>query len=137
MMNKKGLDSPTILVVDDEKAIRKALHEILSFEGYTVVEAADGAQAMQYLKEKTQDCILCDIKMPRMDGMEVLEQVQENYPDIPFILISGHGTIETAVEAVKKGAFDYVSKPPDLNRLLITLRNALDKKSLVTETRQL
>lgn len=136
-MSKKNTGQQTILVVDDEKAIRKALHEILSFEGYHVVEAGDGAEAMKQIRETNPDCILCDIKMPRMDGIEVLEQVQADYPDIPFILISGHGTIETAVEAVKKGAFDYVSKPPDLNRLLITLRNAMDRKSLVTETRQL
>ncbi len=137
MTNRKGSASSTILVVDDEKAIRKALREILHFEGYSVIEAADGAEAMKQIKDSSPDCILCDIKMPRMDGLEVLEQVQLHHADIPFILISGHGTIETAVEAVKNGAFDYVSKPPDLNRLLITLRNAMDKKTLVTETRQL
>src|SRR5690606_23207354 len=83
------------------------------------------------------DCILCDIKMPKMDGLEVLEKAKQIKPDIPFIVISGHGTIETAVDAVKKGAYDYISKPPDLNRLLITLRNAMDKKNLVVETQRL
>lgn len=129
--------SQTILVVDDERAIRSTLSEILSFEGFTIDEAADGAEAIRKIKENNYDCILCDIKMPKTDGMEVLEQTKELKPDIPFIVISGHGNIETAVEAVKKGAFDFISKPPDLNRLLITIRNAMDKKSLVTETKQL
>jgi len=127
----------TILVIDDEKAIRKTLNEILSFEGFKVDEAADGAEGIRKIEENTYDCILCDIKMPKMDGLEVLQKAQELKPDIPFIVISGHGTIETAVEAVKKGAYDYISKPPDLNRLLITIRNAMDKKSLVAETKQL
>ena len=126
-----------ILVIDDEKAIRKTLGEILSFEGFTVDEAADGAEGAKKIKENNYDCILCDIKMPRMDGMEVLQIAHEERPDTPFIVISGHGNIETAVDAVKKGAYDYISKPPDLNRLLITIRNAMDKKSLVTETKQL
>lgn len=128
---------PTILIVDDEKAIRKSLTEILSFEGFAIDEAADGVEAIKKIKENNYDCILCDIKMPKMDGIEVLQQTREAKPDIPFIVISGHGNIETAVDAVKKGAFDYISKPPDLNRLLITIRNAMDKKSLVTETKQL
>ena len=127
----------TILVIDDEKAIRKALGEILSFEGFTVDEAADGAEGAKKIKENNYDCILCDIKMPKMDGMEVLQFARNEKPDTPFIVISGHGNIETAVDAVKKGAYDYISKPPDLNRLLITLRNAMEKKSLVTETKQL
>lgn len=127
----------TILVIDDEKAIRKALSEILAFEGFTVEEAADGAEGAKKIKEGNYDCILCDIKMPKMDGLEVLQMAKEEKPDIPFIVISGHGNIETAVDAVKKGAYDYISKPPDLNRLLITIRNAMDKKSLVTETKQL
>lgn len=129
--------SQTILIIDDEKAIRKTLSEILSFEGFVIDEAADGAEGVKKIKDNNYDCILCDIKMPKMDGMEVLEQSKELKPDIPFIVISGHGNIETAVEAVKKGAFDFISKPPDLNRLLITIRNAMDKKSLVTETKQL
>jgi DNA-binding NtrC family response regulator len=127
----------TILVIDDEKAIRKALHEILTFEGFVVDEAADGAEGVKKIRENNYDCILCDIKMPKMDGIEVLQLVHEERPDTPFIVISGHGNIETAVDAVKKGAYDYISKPPDLNRLLITIRNAMDKKSLVTETKQL
>lgn len=129
--------SQSILIIDDEKAIRKTLTEILSFEGFTIDEAADGAEAIKKIKENNYECILCDIKMPKMDGLEVLEQTKEVKPDIPFIVISGHGNIETAVDAVKKGAYDYISKPPDLNRLLITIRNAVDKKSLVNETRQL
>lgn len=129
--------SQTILVIDDEKAIRKTLAEILSFEGFTIDEAADGVEAVKKIKDNNYDCILCDIKMPKMDGIEVLEQAKELKPDIPFIVISGHGNIETAVDAVKKGAYDFISKPPDLNRLLITIRNAMDKKSLVTETKQL
>lgn len=127
----------TILVIDDEKAIRKTLNEILSFEGFTVDEAADGAEGLKKIKEQNYDCILCDIKMPKMDGIEVLEQAKAHNPDVPFIVISGHGNIETAVDAVKKGAFDFISKPPDLNRLLITIRNAMDRKLLLTETKQL
>jgi len=126
-----------ILVIDDEKAIRKSLVEILTFEGFTVDEASDGVEGVAKIKEKTYDCILCDIKMPKMDGIEVLEIAREERPDTPFIVISGHGNIETAVDAVKKGAYDYISKPPDLNRLLITIRNAMDKRSLVAETKQL
>ena len=126
-----------ILVIDDEKAIRKALTEILTFEGFVVDEAVDGAEGAKKIKENNYDCILCDIKMPKMDGMEVLQFAREERPDTPFIVISGHGNIETAVDAVKKGAYDYISKPPDLNRLLITVRNAMDKKLLVTETKQL
>ena len=127
----------SILVIDDERAIRKTLAEILSFEGFTVDEAADGAEGVKKIKENNYDCILCDIKMPKTDGMEVLELARNEKPDTPVIMISGHGNIETAVEAVKKGAFDFISKPSDLNRLLITIRNAMDKKSLVTETKQL
>lgn len=129
--------SQTILIIDDEKAIRKALNEILSFEGFKVDEAADGIEGLKKIEEQNYDCILCDIKMPKMDGIEVLEKAQSLKPDIPFIVISGHGNIETAVDAVKKGAYDYIAKPPDLNRLLITLRNAMDKKVLVAETKQL
>ncbi len=129
--------SQTILVIDDEKAIRKALNEILTFEGFKVDEAADGMEGVKKIEENTYDCILCDIKMPKLDGIEVLQKAQELKPDVPFIVISGHGNIETAVDAVKKGAYDYISKPPDLNRLLITIRNAMDKKSLVAETKQL
>ncbi len=126
-----------ILIIDDEKAIRKTLTEILSYEGYKIDEAGDGEEGFRKFKEKEYDVILCDIKMPKMDGIEFLEKAKESNPDIPIIMISGHGTIETAVEAVKKGAYDYISKPPDLNRLLITIRNATDKTSLVAETKVL
>jgi two-component system, NtrC family, nitrogen regulation response regulator NtrX len=126
-----------ILIIDDEKAIRKTLSEILSFEGYKVDEAADGEEGLKKFKEKTFDLVLCDIKMPKLDGIEFLQKAGETNPDVPIIMISGHGNIETAVEAVKKGAYDYISKPPDLNRLLITIRNAMDKSTLVTETKVL
>ena len=126
-----------ILIIDDEKAIRKTLSEILSYEGYKIDEAGDGEEGFRKFREKEYDVILCDIKMPKMDGIEFLEKAKEANPDLPIIMISGHGTIETAVEAVKKGAYDYISKPPDLNRLLITIRNAMDKTSLVAETKVL
>jgi len=129
--------SKKILVIDDERAIRSTLNEILSFEGYKVEEASDGNEGLKKILENTYDCVICDIKMPKMDGIEVLEKVMAEKPETQFIIISGHGNIETAVEAVKKGAFDYISKPPDLNRLLITLRNAMEKKELVVETKQL
>ena len=128
---------PNILIIDDEKAIRKTLSEILSFEGYKIDEAADGEEGLKRFSEKIFDLVLCDIKMPKIDGIEFLEKARIINPDIPIIMISGHGNIETAVEAVKKGAFDYISKPPDLNRLLITLRNATEKQHLVTETKVL
>ena len=126
-----------ILIIDDEKAIRKTLTEILSFEGYKIDEASDGEEGLKKFKEKTYDVVLCDIKMPKLDGIEFLQKAGDANPDIPIIMISGHGNIETAVEAVKKGAYDFISKPPDLNRLLITIRNAMDKSSLVTETKVL
>lgn len=126
-----------ILIIDDEKAIRKTLGEILSYEGYKIEEAMDGEEGLKKFKEKPFDVVLCDIKMPKIDGIEFLEKAREINTDVPIIMISGHGNIETAVEAVKKGAFDYISKPPDLNRLLITIRNAMDKTSLVTETKVL
>jgi two-component system nitrogen regulation response regulator NtrX len=126
-----------ILIIDDEKAILKTLSEILSFEGYKVDEAADGEEGIKKFKDKSFDLVLCDIKMPKLDGIEFLEKAREINADIPIIMISGHGNIETAVEAVKKGAYDYISKPPDLNRLLITIRNAMDKSTLVTETKVL
>ncbi|MCG2617485.1 sigma-54 dependent transcriptional regulator [Terrimonas sp. NA20] len=126
-----------ILIIDDEKAIRKTLTEILSFEGYKLDEASDGEEGLKKFKEKTYDLVLCDIKMPKLDGIEFLQKAGEINADIPIIMISGHGNIETAVEAVKKGAYDYISKPPDLNRLLITIRNAMERTSLVTETKVL
>ncbi len=126
-----------ILIIDDEKAIRNTLSEILSYEGYKIDDAADGEEGFRKFKEKNYDVVLCDIKMPKLDGLEFLEKARAVNPDVPIIMISGHGTIETAVEAVKKGAFDYVAKPPDLNRLLITIRNAMDRQTLVTETKVL
>ncbi len=128
---------PNILIADDEKAIRKTLREILEYENYKVDEAEDGQKAYEMLKDGEYDVTLCDIKMPKMDGMEVLEKLKKEGLETQIIMISGHGTIDTAVDAVKKGAFDFISKPPDLNRLLITVRNALDKSTLVTETRVL
>lgn len=126
-----------ILIIDDEKAIRKTLSEILLFEGHKVEEAADGEEGFRKFSEKTFDVVLCDIKMPKMDGIEFLEKARQANPDVPVIMISGHGNIDTAVDAVKKGAFDYISKPPDLNRLLITIRNASDRQTLAAETRTL
>jgi DNA-binding NtrC family response regulator len=127
----------TILLIDDEASIRRTLKEILEFEKYQVLEAPDGYVALEIFKKSPIDVVLLDIKMPKMDGLEVLDFLQEINPEIPVIMISGHGSIDTAVEAVKKGAFDYISKPPDLNRLLITLRNAQERHSLVTETKSL
>jgi len=127
----------SILIIDDEKAIRSTLSEILSFEGYKVTEAEDGEDGLKKFIANNYDVVLCDIKMPKMDGLEFLEKAGEVNPDIPVVIISSHGNIETAVEAVKKGAYDYISKPPDLNRLLITLRNAIDKQKLVKETKVL
>jgi DNA-binding NtrC family response regulator len=127
----------TLLIIDDEKAIRKTLTEILSFEGYTIEEAVDGEEGLKKFKEKTYDAVLCDIKMPKIDGLDFLQRAVESNSDVPIIMISGHGTIETAVEAVKKGAYDFIQKPPDLNRLLITIRNAIERNTLVTETKTL
>jgi DNA-binding NtrC family response regulator len=127
----------SILIIDDEKAIRKTLSEILSYEGYKLDDAENGEDGLKKFQEKAYDVVLCDIKMPKMDGLEFLEKAKAINPDVPVIMISGHGTIETAVEAVKKGAFDYVSKPPDLNRLLITIRNAMDRQTLATEAKSL
>lgn len=127
---------PVILVIDDEAAIRAALKDILEYEKYVVDEAADGEQALELVRNNAYDVVLCDIKMPGMDGIEVLTRIQD-LTDVPVVMISGHGTIDTAVEAIKKGAYDYIAKPLDLNRLLVTLRNALDKGSLVQETKKL
>ncbi len=126
-----------ILLIDDERAIRKTLCDILEFEGYKVKEAIDGDEGLKMFQEKNYDAVLCDIKMPRMDGIEFLDKATAINPDVPIIMVSGHGNIETAVDAVKKGAFDYISKPPDLNRMLITIRNAMDKNKLSKETRTL
>ena len=126
-----------VLVVDDERSIRRALRDILELENYTVDEAVDGLEAVTKVENEQYDLIIMDIKMPKLDGLEALDKIQELAPETPVIMISGHGTIETAVDAVKKGAFDYIAKPPDMNRLLITVRNALDKSSLVQETKTL
>jgi two-component system nitrogen regulation response regulator NtrX len=119
----------TILIIDDEKAIRKTLNEILSFEGYKMEEAADGEEGLKKFREKTYDVVLCDIKMPKIDGLDFLQKAVEVNPDVPIIMISGHGNIETAVEAVKKGAYDFIQKPPD--------RNAMERNNLVSETKTL
>lgn len=126
----------TILIIDDEQPIRKTLREILEYEKFKVEEAENGMKGLELVRSGKFDVVMCDIKMPQMDGLEVLEKIQE-ISDVPVVMISGHGTIDTAVEAIKKGAFDYIPKPPDLNRLLVTVRNALDRSSLVTETRKL
>lgn len=126
-----------ILIIDDERAIRNTLREILEYEDFKIDDIDNGISGLELIKKNDYDLVLCDIKMNKMDGMEVLSTGLELKPDLPFIMISGHGTVETAVEASKKGAFDFISKPPDLNRLLITVRNALDRGNLVTETKVL
>ncbi len=126
-----------ILIVDDETPIRRTLRDILEFEGYDVEEAADGLECIAKVQKEKFDVIITDIKMPKMDGIEALERLQILTPETPVIMVSGHGTIDTAVEAVKKGAFDFISKPPDLNRMLITVRNALDRSELVNTTQVL
>ena len=124
-----------ILIIEDEAAIRRVLLNILSEENkaYHIQEAEDGAKGLEALKKEDFDLVLCDIKMPKTDGIEVLETAKKIKPEIPFIMISGHGDIDTAVNTMRLGAFDYISKPPDLNRLLTTVKNALDRKKLVTE----
>lgn len=117
-----------ILIIDDEKVIRSTLKEILEYEKFQVSEAQDGLEGLAKIQEEEFDLVLCDVKMPKMDGLEVLAQVKAMDKAPQFIMISAHGSIETAVEATKKGAFDFIPKPPDLNRLLLTVRNALDKK---------
>lgn len=126
-----------ILIIDDERPIRNALKDILEYEKYSVAEAPDGIEGLEQLKKGGFDLVLCDIKMPKMDGIDVLEKILELQPDIPVIMISGHADVDTAVGAIKKGAYDFISKPLDLNRLLITVRNALERQSLVTETKVL
>ena len=126
-----------ILIVEDEAAIRRVLVKILSEENdsYQVDEAEDGVAGLEKIKNNDYDLVLCDIKMPKMDGVEVLEEVKKIKPEIPMVMISGHGDMETAIQTMRLGAFDYISKPPDLNRLLNTVRNALDKKQLVVENK--
>ena len=126
-----------ILIIDDERAIRRALREILEFEGFEVDEAEQGKEGVEKATNKLYDVIFCDIKMPQMDGMEVLAALNSAKVDAPVIMISGHGNIDTAVQAIKSGAFDFIEKPLDLNRILVTLRNAKDRTVLVEETKQL
>ncbi len=126
-----------ILVIDDERAIRNTLKDILEVEGHSVDVAEDGHSGLEQFENGNYELVLCDIKMPQMDGIEVLEKLQERQPDVPVVMISGHGNIDTAVEAIKKGAFDFIEKPLDLNRLLITIRNATDKTVLIQETKLL
>ncbi|WP_224490860.1 sigma-54-dependent transcriptional regulator [Robertkochia flava] len=128
-----------ILIIEDEAAIRRVLVKILSEENsdYQVAEAADGLSGLELIKQDDYDLVLCDIKMPKMDGVEVLEAAMKIKPETPFVMISGHGDLDTAVNTMRIGAYDYISKPPDLNRLLNTVRNALDKKELVSENKRL
>jgi len=130
---------PKILVIEDEAAIRRVLVKILTEENetYTVEEADNGTVGLELLKKNDYDLALCDIKMPKVDGVEVLQEAKRLKPEIPFIMISGHGDLDTAVNTMRLGAFDYISKPPDLNRLLTTVRNALDRKELITENKNL
>lgn len=128
---------PRILIIEDEASIRRVLNKILTEESdaYTVEDAEDGALGLEKIKANDYDLVICDIKMPKMDGIELLDAVKKIKPEIPIVMISGHGDMETAIYAMKLGAFDYISKPPDLNRLLNTVRNALDKKQLVIENK--
>jgi DNA-binding NtrC family response regulator len=126
-----------ILVIDDERAIRSTLKEVLEYEKYEVDLAEDGPKGLEMFSANTYDIVLCDIKMAKMDGIEVLDKIAETSTDIPVIMISGHGNIDTAVEAIKKGAYDFLEKPLDLNRLLITIRNAMDKSTLMNQTQVL
>ena len=130
---------PKILIIEDESAIRRVLKKIISEESdtYLVDEAEDGLEGIEKVQKEDFDLILCDIKMPKMDGMEVLEKIKKVKPEIPIVMISGHGDLELAVNTMRLGAFDYISKPPDLNRLLNTVRNALDRKELVVENKRL
>ncbi|MFL9843712.1 sigma-54-dependent transcriptional regulator [Flavobacterium rhizosphaerae] len=130
---------PKILIIEDEAAIRRVLGKILAEESdtYMIEEAEDGANGLEKIQNDDYDLVLCDIKMPKMDGVELLEAVKKIKPEIPFVMISGHGDLETAIQTMRLGAFDYISKPPDLNRLLNTVRNALDKKELVVENKML
>lgn len=127
----------SILIIDDDRPIRTSLTEVLEYEKFKVDVAEDGEMGLKMVQEGKYDLLLCDIKMPKMDGMEVLQKIQDEQIDVPVVMISGHGDIETAVAAVKMGAFDFIAKPLDLNRLLVTVRNALEKSELVTETKQL
>jgi DNA-binding NtrC family response regulator len=128
---------PRILAIDDEQSILESLREILEYENYEVDIAQEGEEGLEYFRNNKYDAVFLDIKMPKMDGLEVLDQLMEISADVPVIMISGHGTIDTAVDSIKKGAFDFIEKPLDLNRLLVTLKNAMEKKDLVKETKRL
>ncbi|MAZ37019.1 sigma-54 dependent transcriptional regulator [Salibacteraceae bacterium] len=127
----------SILVIDDEKSIRNSLRDVLEYEGHSIAEAENGMEGLSSIRSDDFDLVLCDIKMPKMDGSELLEMALESKPELNIIMISGHGDIETAVDCIKKGAYDYLAKPLDLNRLLVIVRNGLDKGNLVTETKTL
>jgi DNA-binding NtrC family response regulator len=124
-----------VLIVDDERAIRRALKEILEYENCQVLEAENGKEGLEMIRSNSLDVIFCDIKMPLLDGMELLDQIQNDGNEVPIVMISGHGSLETAVQAIKKGAFDFIEKPLDLNRILVILRNVKDRNSLVQETK--
>ncbi len=126
-----------VLLIDDEKNIRRSLREILEFEKFLVEEAEDGAAGYAKICGESFDVVLCDVRMPRMDGLQLLQNLQKDEKEIPIIMMSGHGTIETAIEAVKRGAYDFLTKPVDLNRLLVTMRNAMEKRGLLHETKTL
>lgn len=124
-----------VLIIDDERAIRRALKEILEYENCQVLEAENGKEGLEMIRSNSLDVIFCDIKMPLLDGMELLEQIQKEGNEVPIVMISGHGSLETAVQAIKIGAFDFIEKPLDLNRILVILRNVKDRNSLVQETK--
>ena len=126
---------PKILVIDDQKSIRNTLKEILEYEKHEIILAETGPEGLELFSGEKFDVVLCDIKMPDMDGIEVLQKMSEINPDIPIVMISGHGNVDTAVDAIKKGAYDFIEKPLDLNRLLVTIRNAMERKDLVSETK--
>ena len=126
-----------ILVIDDERSIRNSMKDILQYEGHEVVLAENGMEGLVSVKSEKPDIVFCDIKMPKMEGIEVLERIKEFSADTPVIMISGHGTIDTAIEAIRKGAYDFIEKPLDLNRILITIKNATDKHLLIHETKTL
>lgn len=128
---------PRILVIDDQASIRKTLRDILEYESFEVDEAEDGQKGLEFALKNNYDIILSDIKMPKLDGIEFLDKLMASGSEVPVIMISGHGNIDTAVEAIKKGGYDYIAKPIDLNRLLVTVRNALERKTLIVETKQL
>src|SRR5690606_23494509 len=128
---------PTILIADDEPSIRRTLRDILEYEGYEVEEAVDGEDAFEQAKSGTHDLVLLDIKMPKRDGLDVLQALGEAEVGVPVIMISGHGTVETAVEATRLGAADFIEKPPDLNRLLVSVRGALERGTLQVENRRM